>query len=77
MVPLDQARREMGPDQVLAGNIDPVQVLRDGTPESSTRRSPSATARPARGTSSAAGCEVPRDTPEANVLALRDFARGH
>ena len=33
MVPLEQARREMGPAAVLAGNIDPVKTLRNGTPE--------------------------------------------
>ena len=33
MVPLDQARQEMGPAGRLAGNIDPVKTLRNGTPE--------------------------------------------
>jgi MtaA/CmuA family methyltransferase len=75
MVPMAQARREMGPDQVLAGNIDPVAVLRGGTPESITE----AVAQCHREASDryvvAAGCEIPRDTPPENVLALRDYAR--
>ena len=33
MVPLEQARQEMGPDVALLGNIDPVKTLRNGTPE--------------------------------------------
>ncbi|OHB86369.1 MAG: hypothetical protein A2V98_17050, partial [Planctomycetes bacterium RBG_16_64_12] len=35
-VSVAQAREAMGPNQVLAGNIDPVAVLRNGTPESVT-----------------------------------------
>ena len=34
MVPLGQARQEMGPSSALAGNLDPVKTLRNGTPES-------------------------------------------
>ncbi|HEO72581.1 MAG TPA: uroporphyrinogen decarboxylase, partial [Candidatus Hydrogenedentes bacterium] len=34
MVPVAEARAAMGPEQVLLGNIDPVAVLRDGSPES-------------------------------------------
>jgi MtaA/CmuA family methyltransferase len=77
MVPLAQARQEMGPKAVLAGNIDPVKTLRNGTPESVT----SAIAECHRQAGSryivGAGCEVPRDTPEANVWALTAYARSH
>ena len=44
---------------MLQGNIDPVTLLRDGTPASIV----------------AAGCEVVRDTPPEHVLALAEFAR--
>jgi len=75
MVPLSQARQEMGANQVLAGNIDPVAVLQRGTPESIT----AAIAQCHRDAGPryivAAGCEVPRDTPPQNLRALRDFAR--
>ncbi len=77
LVPLADARRAMGPDQVLLGNIDPVSVLMNGTPDSIT----AATAQCHQEAGSryivGAGCEVPRKTPPENLLALRDYARGH
>jgi len=77
MVPLEQARREMGPGQVLAGNIDPVKTLRNGTPESVTAAIAECHAQAGPRYIVAAGCEVPRDTPEANVMALTRYARSH
>jgi len=77
MVPLEECRRVMGPDQVLSGNIDPVAVLRNGTPDSITRAIAECHRQSGARYIIAAGCEVPRDTPEANVLALRDYARSH
>lgn len=75
MVTVAEARQAMGPGQVLAGNIDPVAVLRNGTPESITEAigvcHREAGARYIVG----AGCEVPRDTPPENLLALKDYAR--
>ena len=75
MVPMEQARRELGPQPALAGNIDPVAVLRNGTPEKVTEAI--AHCRQCAGVKYivGAGCEVCRDTPEANVVALRDCAR--
>jgi len=75
MVSVAQARAEMGPDQVLAGNIDPVAVLRNGTPESITAAIGECHKQAGSRYIVAAGCEVPRDTPPQNVLALRDYAR--
>lgn len=75
MVSLAQARQQMGPDQVLAGNIDPVAVLRNGTPESITAAIGECHRQAGGHYIVAAGCEVPRDTPPENVLALRDYAR--
>ena len=77
MVPLEQARREMGPNQVLAGNLHPVGVVRNGTPEMLLEAAAECQRQAGPRYILAAGCEVPRDTPEANVLALRDYARGH
>lgn len=73
--PLEQARRVMGPDQVLLGNIHPVGVLRDGTPESieAAIRACHAAAGPRYIVG--AGCEVPRGTPPENLLALTHYAR--
>jgi len=74
-VPLAEARARMGPDQVLLGNLDPVRALRDGTPESV--RAALAACHQAAGPRYVlgAGCEVPRGTPAANLLALADYAR--
>jgi MtaA/CmuA family methyltransferase len=77
MVSLAQARDEMGPHQVLAGNINPVAVLRNGTPESITEAIAECHRQAGDRYVVAAGCEVPRDTPPENLLALRDYARGH
>jgi len=75
MVSLAKARDAMGPDQVLAGNIDPVAVLRNGTPESITEALRQCHRQAGSRYIVAAGCEVPRDTPPENLLALRDYAR--
>jgi MtaA/CmuA family methyltransferase len=77
MVPLDQARREMGADAVLAGNLDPVKTLRNGTPETVTAALAECHRQAGPRYIVAAGCEVPRDTAEANVLALTNYARSH
>jgi MtaA/CmuA family methyltransferase len=77
MVPLSQARAEMGPKQVLAGNLDPVKALRNSTPEAIAAALAECHRQAGPQYIVAAGCEVPRDTPAANVLALRDYARGH
>jgi len=74
LVPLAEGRAAMGSGQVLLGNLDPVHVLREGTPEGIRE----ALARCHREAGPryivGAGCEVVRDTPEANILAMRDYA---
>jgi MtaA/CmuA family methyltransferase len=75
MVPVDKARAEMGPEQVLAGNLDPVRVLRNGTPESITEAIAECHRQAGDRYIVAPGCEIPRDTPPENVLALKDYAR--
>jgi len=77
MVPLEQARRELGPDVALAGNIDPVKTLRNGTPEAVAAALAECHRQSGPRYIVAAGCEVPRDTPEANVRAMTDYARSH
>jgi len=76
MVPMTEARQNM-PAQLLCGNLDPVKALRAGTPETITAAvaqcHQAAGARFVVG----AGCEVPRDTAAANLLAMRDYARSH
>ncbi len=77
IVPLAHARQEMGRAVVLAGNIDPVKTLRNGTPESITAALAECHRQAGSRYIVAAGCEIPRDTPEANVMALHDYARSH
>jgi MtaA/CmuA family methyltransferase len=77
MVSIADARAAFGPRRLIAGNIDPVRVLRNGTPadvESALQRCYDEARE--GGYAVNAGCEVPRDTPAANLTAMRDFARG-
>jgi MtaA/CmuA family methyltransferase len=76
MVPMAQARADIGPDAILTGNLDPVKALRNSTPEAITAALTQCREETGPRYIVAAGCEVPRDTAEANVRALRDFARG-
>ncbi len=69
------ARDAMGSDQILLGNIDPVRVLRNGTPES-IRRAIAACHREAGDRYIVgAGCEAPRDTPVTNFRAMTTYAQ--
>ena len=76
-VPMEEARAKMEPRQPLAGNLNPVKDLRDGTPE--TIKQALATVQQQVGTQwiVAAGCEIVRDTLHENVHALVQFARSH
>lgn len=70
MVSMAAARAAMGPEQVLLGNVAPVAVLRDGTPEQVSKSVAQCRAESGEHYIIGAGCEVPRDTPHANVRAL-------
>ncbi len=74
MVPMDKARADMGPSQVLAGNVDPVAVLRNGTPNDVRRGIAQCQGAAEKNYIIAAGCEIPRDTPHDNVHVLRAYA---
>ncbi len=77
MVPLAQARSLMGEGQILAGNVDPVGIIKNGTPSGVEESLMKCYRAAAPKYIVAAGCEVPRGTPEDNLLALRNFARSH
>lgn len=77
MAPLEDARRQMGPAQVLLGNIDPVEVLRNGTPESVALAVAECHRQAGPRYIVGAGCEVVRDTPEDNLRAMCEYARAH
>jgi MtaA/CmuA family methyltransferase len=75
--PLEDGRRAMGPHQVLLGNLDPVRVLRDGTPQTVEEAIRACHRAAGARYIVGPGCEVCRETPDANVEALRDYARNH
>ena len=75
--PLSEGRAAMGPDQVLLGNLNPVQVLKNGTPEGVTAAIAECHRQAGPRYIVGAGCEVPRGTPEANLRALTEYAQAH
>jgi MtaA/CmuA family methyltransferase len=77
MVPLSEAREHAGPDVALLGNIDPVRVLRGGTPDSVAAEIARCHRASAGRYIVGAGCEVVRDSPEENVRAMVDYAKSH
>jgi MtaA/CmuA family methyltransferase len=77
LAPLNQARAAMGPRQVLLGNIDPVRVLRDGTPEQVYAAVAACHQQAGDRFIVSAGCEVVRDTPSDNLRAMGHYAREH
>ncbi|MEJ2007067.1 MAG: uroporphyrinogen decarboxylase family protein [Acidobacteriota bacterium] len=77
LAPMVEGRREMGPERVLCGNIDPVRVLRGGTPDSVYEAVAECHREAGENFIVGAGCEVPRDTPPANVHAMGRYAREH
>jgi len=76
-VPMDRARRELGPQQVLLGNLDPVAALRNGTPQGVAEALAACHRHAGPRYIVGAGCEVPRDTPPANLTAMTEYARSH
>lgn len=74
MVPVAAARAAMGSEQVLLGNIDPVSVLRNGTPAGIRQAIAACHAEAGPRYIVGAGCEVPRDTPVENMLVLTNYA---
>jgi len=71
------SRAALGPNRVLLGHLDTVAIMRDGNPEL-VRQALQHILDEAGGSNYivSAGCEIPRDTPEANFQAMLDFARG-
>jgi MtaA/CmuA family methyltransferase len=77
LVSLAEAREIIGADQTLLGNIAPVHVLRDGSPESVTAAISACHRQAGARYIVGAGCEVPRDTPIENLRALSRYALEH
>lgn len=76
-VPMDQARTQMGQCQTLAGNMDPVRGLRNGSPETIVQSLEAMQKQVGAQWIVGAGCEVVRDTPHDNLRALATFAKTH
>ena len=77
LAPLDEARTEMGASQVLLGNLNPVTIMRDGTPEQVTEEIAKCHRQAGSRFIVGAGCEIPADTPDANLRALVEYAITH
>jgi uroporphyrinogen-III decarboxylase len=67
----------MGPRQTLAGNLNPVKDLRDGTPETIAQALKNVQQQAGAQWIVGAGCEIVRDTPHQNVHAMIEFAQTH
>ncbi len=73
-VPMREARRAVGEEQVLCGNIDPVRSVHNGTPESISKELMMCHIEAGPHYIVGAGCEIPRGTPLANLEAIVSFA---
>lgn len=76
-VSMQQAGAETGPQQVLAGNLDPVREGRNGSPESIAESLSALRQQAGDRWIVAAGCEIVRDTPHRNLHALSQYAESH
>ena len=77
MAPISEARQQMGPGQILLGNLNPVAVLRNGDPAGVTTAIAECHRQAGAPFIVGAGCEVPRDTPPENLRALCAYAHTH
>jgi len=77
LAPISEARKQMRGDQALLGNLNPVRVLRDGDPSTVTKTISECHQQAGPRFIVGAGCEVPRDTPVANLRALCEYASSH
>ena len=77
MVRVAEAREKMGPAQVVLGNLDPVRDLRIGTPQTVYSEVAECHRQAGPRYIVGTGCEVPRDTPAANVHSMVRYARQH
>lgn len=77
IVPFTEARKAMGPRQVLLGNLDPVALLHNGTPGAVHDAIAQCHHHAGQPYIVGAGCEIPRGTPTENLRALCDYARAN
>ncbi len=73
MVDMDRAAGILPKDCCICGNFDPVTVMYQGSPEQvkeATRRCMALSLK--NNNFIAPGCEIPKDTPEENVIAMKE-----
>lgn len=69
-VPMREARRAVGSEQVFCGNLDPVRSVHNGTAESIREELRECHLEAGPHYIAAAGCEIPRETPLENLEAI-------
>jgi uroporphyrinogen-III decarboxylase len=77
LAPITEARQKMGAGQIILGNLNPVTILRNGTPAGVTDAIAVCHRDAGPRFVVGAGCEVPRDTPPDNLRALCAYAHEH
>ena len=75
MVPMKHAREKTGKDQILLGNINPVTVLKNGTPDLVFAELRKCFEETGPKYILGAGCEIPRGTPDENVKVFANFSK--
>lgn len=70
-------RHQMGPNQILLGNLNPVTIVRDSNPDTITHTIHQCHQEAGPRFIVGAGCEIPRDTPHDNLHALCHYAHQH
>jgi MtaA/CmuA family methyltransferase len=76
MVSLADARSNMH-DQVILGNLATVEVMQTGSPADVLAAVSKCHQAAGERYIIGAGCEMPRDTPDANMFALLEYAQSH
>jgi MtaA/CmuA family methyltransferase len=75
--PMFEGRKAMGVDQVLLGNLNPVETVLNGSPEVIRGALEQCWQEAGPRYIVGAGCEIPRGTPSENFEAMATFARCH
>jgi len=76
-VNMTDARAKMGPDALILGNVDTVAVLQRGNADDVRKAVTQCQLEAGPRWIIGAGCEVPRETPLANMMQLTNYARSH
>lgn len=77
MVDMEKAARIFPGDCCICGNFDPVEIMLQGTPESVHEATCKCMALDSKNNNFVApGCEIPRETPIENVLAMAGALKG-